>query len=164
MTDLTPAHSMIVHLTIIEYYPSHEPRENDSHYPLFNAARKRLKKAGKLICWRCGTTENIQLHHALVEFALANGVDIEKFGHLYPELLTEISDEAFAALVESEGNLMPLCQPCHTGEQGIHVLPYPAWIAGRFWKAGQPAPGQKYTVQTIPDVLDPSPEKVQGEK
>jgi hypothetical protein len=143
VTTITPAHTQTETLKIIEYFPAHEPRKGDPHYPLFNAARKRLKAAGKLVCWRCGTTENIQLHHAICEFALANGVDITKFQHLYPDLLTECTDEAFAAFVEGEGNLTPLCQPCHTGAEGIHCLPYPMWLPGRFWQAGQPTPARK---------------------
>lgn len=128
-----------IHLT--EYYPSHEPREGDPHYKLFNAARDRLKKLGKLVCWRCGATEQIELHHSLIEFSLANGVDVATFEKDYPEFHIT-SDEEFAAFVESEGNLTPLCKRCHTGIEGIHCIPYPLWLAGRFWKPDAQRPAQ----------------------
>ena len=120
----TPAHSQKVTYTVEEWFPAHLPRKNDPHYRVFDATRKRLKRLGKLICWRCGVKEgdllldedghpttakaSIELHHSVVEYSLANAVDIEEFGKLYPELHVE-DDETFLQFVESEGNLLPLC-------------------------------------------------------
>lgn len=136
---MTEAHTQCQTVHIVEFYPEHEPREDDPHYHLFNAARKRLCALGKLICWRCGSTENIQLHHSVIEFSLANGVDLSLFEADYPEFHIT-SDEEFLAFVESEGNLLPLCANCHIGKEAIHLLPYPLWLAGRVWRKDLPRP------------------------
>ena len=139
MTDIVQtqtqiqAHIQTVTIHIAEHYPSHEPRTEDPHYKYFNAARKRLADLGKLVCWICGTTEQVELHHSMVEFALSNGVDIQKFETLYPEFGIT-TDEQFLWWVEGEGNLTPLCKLHHTGILGVHVLPYPVWEPQRFWK------------------------------
>jgi catechol 2,3-dioxygenase-like lactoylglutathione lyase family enzyme len=134
---MTAAHTTKETLSVSFYFPEHEPRESDPHYHLFNAARARLKRLGKLACWRCGATERIELHHALVEFSLANGVDVARFAALYPEFHVE-NDEDFLAFCESEGNLLALCRECHRGSQGIHSVVYSAWVVGRFWKHDLP--------------------------
>lgn len=150
----TPAHKQRVTYTIEEWFPAHLPRKNDPHYAVFNATRKRLKKLGRLICWRCGiadgellkdedgaataTKASIELHHSVVEYSLANAVDIEEFGKLYPEMHVQ-DDETFLQFVESEGNLLPLCVKCHRGKQGIHCCQYPGWLLERFKKQGVPA-------------------------
>jgi hypothetical protein len=141
-----PSHTQNQTIHIQEFFPAHEPRESDPHYHLFNAARKKLKSAGKLICWVCGKDEAaagapIQLHHDKVEFALQNGVDLEKFEEKFPDLNIH-SEEEFFAFVESEGNLTPLCQLHHTGKEGVHLLPKPMWIALAYWKDGLPPPGE----------------------
>lgn len=148
MTTETAAHEQQVTLRIVEFFPSHEPRESDPHYAAFNAVRHRLKASGKLVCWVCGHDEAvagqpIELHHNVVEYALANGVDLTRFEEKFPEFCkTDETEEEFLAWVESEGNLLPLCKLHHTGAQGIHVLPYPCWRALSVWKDGLEAPGR----------------------
>ncbi len=147
---ITPAHIEVVHLVFQQWIPSHGTRKDDKHYKIFNAARARLKRAGKLICWRCGATEGIQIHHNLVEWCAANGVDFEKFYHKYPELMTECTEEAFLDAIEGEGGTLPLCQPCHTGKsEGIHYVPQPIWNLGTYWKDGLPPPASPVHVMTI---------------
>jgi hypothetical protein len=151
---VTAAHVEVVHLIFQQYVPSHGTRKNDPHYAVFEAARARLKAAGKLVCWRCGSTKNIQIHHRLVEWCSANAVDFEKFYHRYPELMAECTQEAFEDAIESEGGTMALCQPCHTGKgQGIHYIPEPIWYLGCYWKDGLPPPASPVTVLTIPQAL-----------
>lgn len=136
---MTKAHVQQQTIHVTEFYPDHEPRESDPHYKLFEVTRARLKRLGLLVCWRCGAADQIQLHHAVIEFALANGVDIEQFAAKYPEFHVT-DDESFARFVESEGNLLPLCKGCHIGEEAIHLLPYPLWVAGRCWRTDLPRP------------------------
>lgn len=135
-------HTETVTLHLQYFFPDHTPRSDDPHYHLFNEARARMKRLGLLKCWICGTEENIEVHHSIVEFALQNGVDIEKFKHLYPEFHIT-NDEDFAAFVEGPENLTALCHAHHTGAMGIHCLPAPAWNALRFWKDTLPVPGMK---------------------
>jgi len=140
-TGLIAAHEQVMHLLIREFYPDHTPRESDPHKVYFDRARKRLKDLGRLKCWICGTTENIQLHHTMVEEALKNGVDVTKFEELYPEFGIT-TDEQFLEWVEgSENNLTALCFSHHIGILGIHFLPYPSWVSQRWWKQGEEVPG-----------------------
>ena len=136
-------HSITEHLTLLQIYPAHEPRSGDPHYAAFNAARRRLEKLGALRCWignaDCSLQYPIELHHAVVEFALANIVDETHFAQLYPEFHVT-DDETFLTWVEGEGNLLPLCKSHHTGVLGVHLLPYPGWLPQRFLKAGIGAP------------------------
>lgn len=145
---VTPAHHQSQTLRVLEWYPQHLPRETDPHYHFFHEAQKRLRAAGKLVCWVCGHDEAtsghpIELHHSRVEFALANGVDLDKFIEAYPEFgLVHGDEEAFLAWIESESNLLALCKLHHTGPQGIHCLPYPIWQALKYWRDDLPVPGQ----------------------
>ena len=138
MADIVNSHTQSETDRLVFYYPDHEPREDDPHYSLFNATRARLVKLGSLKCWRCGATEKIELHHSEIEFSLQNGVDPAKFEAAHPEFRIT-SDDEFQAWVEGEGNLLPLCMECHRGTVGIHHVPYPCWLIGRYWKTGLPA-------------------------
>lgn len=143
---MTDAHTTTEHETLVYNYPAHEPRESDPHYAIFNATRKRLAKLGALKCWigndDCDHAHPIELHHSIIEFSLTNIVDRAKFGTLYPEFHI-LSDEDLLALVESEGNLTPLCVQHHRGLLGIHSIHYPAWLCQRFMKTGVPVPEMK---------------------
>ena len=127
---MTDAHEAPVTIRLIERWPAHEPRERDPHYKAFHAAKARMKKAGLLKCnvdsaYHVGV---IELHHALVEFAHVNDVDLDKFNHMYGLNLT---DEQFKEFVEGapgpngENALEPLCTLHHRGQEGIHSLPGP---------------------------------------
>jgi hypothetical protein len=139
--DMIPAHTQTTTLHIVECYPDHTPRADDPHYKYFNQAHDRLKKLGKLVCW-VGNKDcagAIELHHAICEFSLSNGVDVTKFAELYPEFGV-VDDETFLRFVEEEGNLTPLCMAHHRGIYGVHSLPYPNWLPQRFYKSTLPAP------------------------
>lgn len=143
---VTPAHTQSTTLHIIECVPSHEAREHDPHYRIFNQTRDRLKKAGLLKCWignaDCGG--QIELHHSAVEFSLQNGVDLTRFEEAFPEF-TGKTDEEFKEWIESEHGLLPLCKRHHTGYLGIHVLPYPLYLPQKFWREGLIAPARVIT-------------------
>jgi hypothetical protein len=103
----------------------------------------------------------LEAHHADVEFSLLNGVDVERwwdsshredvgfmvecFSHVdgwldrHPEYRDKPHDEVFLAYMESEGNLMQLCDACHRSkEQGIHRIPYPDWRVRAVWRRDLP--------------------------
>lgn len=97
------------HYTV--HYPPHEPRESDPHYRDFDAYRRRTHKTAK-----CAIGEHrgdysdcrgpLELHHAHVEFALQNGIDLVWLEQDYPG----ISDpDSVGAWVESAANLQWLC-------------------------------------------------------
>lgn len=141
---MTPAHTQMMHITIARHIPAHLPRADEPTYKYFNDARERLKKAGKLVCWRCGAKDHscggdgtIAMHHDLCEYCLIAGIDIEKVKHLMPELHIE-KDEDFYIACESAGGLLALCENCHIGAEGTHFIPAPDWTPGRYKRDGIP--------------------------
>lgn len=102
----------------------------------------------------------LEAHHFDLEFSLLNAADVEKWwdasqndpagfvpafsmldGWLdrHPEYKAKHHEDVFNAYMESEGNLMQLCDVCHRSkDQGIHHIPYPDWRAMRIWKSGLP--------------------------
>jgi hypothetical protein len=127
------AHSQGFSLHLSLFYPDHEPREQDPHYPFFRAARRRIQAAGRLHCVipGCHLAGAIELHHSKVEFALQNGIDVPEFNRLYGLHLDAAS---FLEWIEGEGNLEPLCVSHHRGALGVHCMPEPAWVAMRAWR------------------------------
>lgn len=133
---MTDAHQQDVTIRFIERWPPHEPRAQDPHYHLFNAAKRRLKRQGLLVCqvesaYHYG---QIELHHDKVEYAHINDIDLDKFNRAYG---LNLSDEEFQAYVEQEGNLEPLCMLHHRGQEGIHSLDEPLWNVMRTAKDPQ---------------------------
>lgn len=138
----TPAHNQPDTLHLVLFYPAHEPRKSDPNYRYFREAKTRMKKAGLLKCVvpGCGFPGPIELHHARVEFALQNGIDLQEFNTLYG---LHLSDQEFLVYIESEGNLEPLCPTHHRGALGVHSMPEPQWVALRVWQKDLPPPAKK---------------------
>lgn len=104
----------------------------------------------------------LEAHHSDVEFSLLNAVDVSAWwersignraelglvqtyssvdGWLdrHPEYKNKPHGEVFEAYMESEGNLMQLCDVCHRSkEQGIHHIPYPDWRVMAVWRRDLP--------------------------
>ena len=149
-SEIVAAHTQRTTLHIVEAFPDHTPRASDIHYRFFNAAHARLKKLGKLVCWinNADCAGQIELHHTICEFALANGVDVAHFEQLYPEFGIT-TDEQFLEWVEGPENLTPLCLYHHRGNGGVHCLPGPIWLPQRFWRAGLVAPAHVETAKEL---------------
>ena len=147
---MTAAHHTTQTLRIEFFYPEHAPRERDPHYHVFNETRRRLKRLGALKCWidNADCRGSIELHHSLVEFSLANIVDVDHFRALYPEFHIE-SDAAFLDWINAEANLLPLCSLHHRGVLGIHSVLYSGWVVQRFMKAGVTPPERKLTAIAV---------------
>lgn len=149
----TPAHSQIETFHLQYNYPSHEPRETDPHYHVFNNTKNRMEKAGLLKCWigNADCQGAIELHHDAVEFALSEIVDVNHFMQLFPEY--GIKDEdGFKDWIESEGNLLPLCTMHHRGLLGIHSVHYPAWRIQKFMKTGVAVPEKVIRAEGSTDI------------
>lgn len=140
---MTDAHTQTLNLRIVVSVPAHEPREDDPHYAVFNATRRRLEKLGALKCWigNADCQGAIELHHDKAEFSLINDVDPAKFAEAYGLHLT--SDDDFLAYVEGEGNLLCLCVFHHRSVGGIHSIPYPLWVVQKYLKQGVAAPARE---------------------
>jgi hypothetical protein len=121
--SVTPAHSQVFTHTYTVHYPAHPPRKDDPHYVDFEAYRRRTKATA--VCAmgahrgdysECGG--GLELHHAHVEFALQNGVDLSWLEVDYPGIGDR---DHVGAWVESAQNLLWLCEHHHRGHGGVHV-------------------------------------------
>jgi hypothetical protein len=135
------AHTQTLTLHIQENVPYHPTRASDPYYHLFNEARARMKRQGLLICWICGTTEHIEVHHTEVEFSMSRGVDITLFAELHPDMGI-VDDATFEAYVEGPHNLTALCHLHHTGILGVHSIPGPLWYPQKFWRRDLAVPAE----------------------
>ena len=121
---MTDAHDQKVTHSYTIRFPAHEPRETDPHYRDFDAYRRRTK--GTARCQfavqagddsECDHEHPLELHHAHIEFALQNAVDLARLERDYPG----VSDpDTVGAWVESATNLMWLCRFHHRGHGGVH--------------------------------------------
>lgn len=122
MSDI-PAHDQKVTRSYLIHYPKHAPRKNDPHYNDFQAFRRRTELTAK-----CAVGEHrndfsdcvgrLELHHAHIEFALQNGVDLRWLEKDYPGVS---NPDTVGAWVESAQNLLWLCMFHHRGHGGVHV-------------------------------------------
>lgn len=118
----TPAHDQVFTHSYVVHYPAHEPRKNDPHYRDFEAYRKRTKVTAKCAIGahrndfsECGG--ELELHHAHIEFALQNRINLRWLEVDYPG----VSDpDEVGAWVESAANLEWLCEEHHRGAGGVH--------------------------------------------
>jgi hypothetical protein len=119
-----PAHDQnVVHKYTI-HYPEHPARQDDPHYKDFEEYRRRTKADAKC---SVGLHRNdfsecnggLELHHAHIEFALQNGVDLQWLEVDYPGVS---NPDEVGAWVESGQNLEWLCEQHHRGLEGVHVL------------------------------------------
>lgn len=118
-----PAHLQRVTNSYTIAYPAHEPREDDPHYRDFEDYRRRTKASA--VCAFGASlggdfslcAGGLELHHAHIEFALANGVDLSLLEARYPG----VSDASqVGAWVESADNLTWLCEKHHRSHGGVH--------------------------------------------
>ena len=120
---MTPAHDQTETHRYVIYYPDHAPRERDPHYVDFKAYRRRTRNTARCaFAARIGDDSecggSLELHHAHIEFALANAVDLELLERDYPG----VSDAGLVGeWIESAANLEWLCTAHHRGHGGVHV-------------------------------------------
>ncbi|ANZ14441.1 hypothetical protein SNOUR_05610 [Streptomyces noursei ATCC 11455] len=74
------AHDQMLTLHLSQHVEERAPREDDSHYHLFEQAKARLKKQG---LWRCIVNDELcgggpELHHSHVEFSEIASTDPAK--------------------------------------------------------------------------------------
>lgn len=120
---MTEAHDQKVthHYTV--HYPDHAPREDDPHYKDFRAYhdRTRATAACAIGAHRRDFSEchgELELHHAHVEFALQNSIDLSWLEADYPGIG---NPDLIGAWVESASNLTWLCEAHHRGAGGVHT-------------------------------------------
>jgi hypothetical protein len=121
---IVPAHDQPFAHRYTVHYPDHAPRQDDPHYVDFEAYRKRTKATARCRfavdrgdASECDKDHPLELHHAHIEFALQNGVDLALLERDYPG----VSDPTqVGAWVESAANLEWYCRAHHRSVAGVH--------------------------------------------
>ncbi len=128
------AHEQKISHAYIVHYPNHPPREGDPHYRDFEHYRKaHIATARCALGLQRGDFSEceggLELHHAHVEFALQNGIELAWLERDYPG----ISDpDQVGAWVESGANLVFYCAAHHRGPGGVHVASASDFDAGKY--------------------------------
>lgn len=129
----TPAHDQTESHKYVVHYPEHLPRAEDPLYKAFEAYHRATAKTAKCyIGTRIGfeaCAGGLELHHAHVEFSLANGILLTAIDLDFPLLK---DDAAVQKWVESDQNLRWLCMFHHRGHAGTHVATHADWEAGQY--------------------------------
>lgn len=151
MTD-TIAHDEIETLKVDICIPEHEERGSAS--ALFIRTRKSLIEREGGRCWICGRTEEesghpLEAHHHPVERCFAEEIDFGLVradalsGHLGPHpqafdwVAFQAQPDIYQFVDDMTVNGLLLCKDHHTvGNEGIHTLPGPIWLAQRYAKEG----------------------------
>jgi len=128
-----PHDQQVTHRYVV-HYPAHEPRRKDPNYRDFEAYRRRTKSTAQCFMGldrgdfgECAG--ELELHHAHIEFALLNSVDLKLLDRKYPG----VGDpKVVGAWVESAENLMWLCARHHRGHGGVHSASASDWEAQKF--------------------------------
>lgn len=133
------AHTLLLHVEVPLWVPTHADRTES---PLFHHNRQRLLEDGHGKCWGCRlagihNTDDLQCHHAAVEWAEWNGADpeaclraalrLDPYGYAHKDQQTPFNSP------DDLRGLMMLCQECHTGAPIPPDQPLPA---GRRWRSG----------------------------
>lgn len=138
--SITPAHSQPEEIHLLRHYQAHHTRAGDPYYKYFQATKRKLKEGGLYVCALAALEAadcegGMTLHHAGVEYASQNSIDLGKLNVL---LGLTMSAEQFRIYVESPGNLEVLCEGHHL--QGhrfsVHQVPHADWEAVRTHAAG----------------------------
>lgn len=128
------AHSAAQSHKYVMHFPAHPARKDDPHYADFNAYhRKYGPTATCYIGDRIGVDHcsdgPMELHHAVIEFSLQNGVDLKALEVDYPGISN--ADEV-GVWIESEQNFRWLCPYHHRGQAGAHTAAHADWTASQY--------------------------------
>ena len=137
----------------LQFYPTHDKRRETEEY---KAVHNKLVKQLDLPCLVCGVrnstlgdpkenvygAKQIETHHHIVEWALQNAIDTDKFNkilrphlaHRHPNDPVWKYEEPFDDkkvrdwVDHSEHNLWAICNVHHRAQYlGIHEITYPIW-------------------------------------
>jgi hypothetical protein len=139
-------------LNEIAFYPAHDPRRETAEYKKIHHRLTVKEDRPCLVCGvRNSTLKNkaknpygakqMETHHHVVEWALANAIDVDKFNKvLLPRLRAHhpnnkqykkkafTADEVKAWVDHDEDNLWVLCDVHHRAKYfGIHEITHPIW-------------------------------------
>jgi hypothetical protein len=124
MVDVAAHEQPETHHYVVSF-PAHPARTDDPHYKDFNAFHRAHRADAKCAIGlhrndfsECDLTHPMELHHAHIEFALQNGVDLAWLEVDYPG----VSDpDTVGAWVETGANFVWYCVAHHRGRGGAHT-------------------------------------------
>lgn len=133
--DASIPHEMNQNCTFHINIPGHLPRKDSE---LFVQTRHHLVAELDTPCYICGSKENRQVHHSVIEWSLANATDWSKVMVAFPDFpdwhkVDVNNPDTYHFFVDHPYQMMVLCQPHHTGTNkdgkgyGIHFVPKPIW-------------------------------------
>ncbi len=144
----TPAHDQTESHHYIVHFPAHPARVNDPHYKDFDAYHRKNRPTARCYIGEhigfadCkdaqghpvtidanGEQSGIELHHAHIEFALQNSVDLAALEVDYPGIS---NPDEVGAWVETGANFRWLCVFHHRAEGGAHTASHSDWEAGQY--------------------------------
>ncbi len=143
--DAPQTHHYLIH------YPPHPPRKDDPHYVDFDAYHRKTRFSARCYIGErigfddckdqtgqpCpppadgGAQRGLELHHAHVEFALQNNVDLAALEKDYPGISDATS---VGAWIETGTNFRWLCTWHHRGSAGAHTVAHADWEASQYIK------------------------------
>lgn len=110
------------------HFPEHGSRPDDPHYRDFDHYHRSTKHDPEVYQCAVGKRRGdfsdctldlpLELHHAHIEWALQNSVDLTLLEHQYPGVS---NPDEVGAWIESPRNLEWLCQFHHRGHGGAHT-------------------------------------------
>lgn len=140
MTSPVKAHDQNETRRYTVHFPEHGPREHDPHKADFDEYKRRRRAAGTWFCdfahdyrddaSECDLTGPLECHHAVIEYALQNGVDLARLEKWYPG----VSSEGVGKWIDNADNLVLLCRWHHRGHGGVHTLSASDYEAYKFIK------------------------------
>lgn len=144
----TPAHDQHFAHAYWVHFPPHPARKDDPHYTDFDHFHRKTRPTAR--CYvgerigfdECcdaqgaacvidakGEQSGLELHHAHIEFALQNGVDLAALERDYPGIS---NPDEVGAWVETDVNFRWLCVRHHRGPAGAHTITHSDWEAGQY--------------------------------
>lgn len=144
MTDVTQVHEEKNTLKVDIYIPGHDPRVTTA---LFSKSRKHLieREYGRCHVCKCTAEETghpLEAHHFPIERSMAEMIDWSEGSQIrkdFPGFGWGSFDEAdpYSFVDDMNTNGLLLCKQHHTGgDEGIHAIPHPLWIAQKYGKEG----------------------------
>lgn len=142
------AHTRAVTLRYRMVYPEHDPRGHEATAKDFAHIHRTQRKTARCFVGErlgfgeCrdaqgspaaigddGVQSGLELHHAHIEDALINGVDLAALEHDYPGISNAAEVGKWA---QSPENLRWLCAYHHRGAAGAHSIAHAAWESGLY--------------------------------
>jgi hypothetical protein len=128
------AHDRLQTHRYVMRYPEHAPRADDPHYRAFEAYRRHHREGA--VCYvgehagREQCAGALELHHSVLEFAVANAADPKALHKDFPEVGEDATaDDVADWLASTPGAFLWLCAFHHRGHGGAHTASHADWTA-----------------------------------